>query len=68
MVYLFWILFSFHHHCQSLSIYKRPTLAKIWGSAAPPAPPRPPLFSTDLHILVCVYGAVKGEPGVGKSS
>ena len=40
MVYLFWLPFSFHHHCQSLSIYKRPTLAKIWGrAAAPPGPP-----------------------------
>ena len=30
MVYLFWLLFSFQHHCQSLSICKRSTLAKIW--------------------------------------
>ena len=35
MVYLFWLLFSFHHHCQSLSICKRSTLAKICPAPSP---------------------------------
>ena len=25
IVYLFWLLFSLHHHCQSLPIFKRST-------------------------------------------
>ena len=41
MVYLFCLLFSLHCHCQSLSIFKRSTLAKIWGGGAPPSPPCP---------------------------
>ena len=41
MIYLFWLLFSLHYHCQSLSIFKRSTLAKIWGGGAPPSAPRP---------------------------
>ena len=36
MVYLFWFLFSFHHHCQSLSICKRSTLEKICPAPSPP--------------------------------
>ena len=52
MVYLFWLLFSFHHHCQSLSICKRSTLAKIWGGAAPPPPS--PLVSMGLKDI-CIY-------------
>ena len=39
MVYLFWMLFSLHCHCQSLSIFKSSTLAKIWGGAPPQLPP-----------------------------
>ena len=35
MFYLLWLLFSFHYHCQSFSVCKRSTLAKIWGVAAP---------------------------------
>ena len=39
LVYLLWLFFSFRYHCQSFSIYKRSTLAKIWmGAAALPSP------------------------------
>ena len=43
MIYLFWLLFSLHYHCQSLSIFKRSTLAKIWGGVHRPQLP-PPRF------------------------
>ena len=39
MVYLFWMLFSLHCHCQSLSTFKSSTLAKIWGGCTPQLPP-----------------------------
>ena len=39
MVYLLWLFFSFHYQCQSFSLCKISTLAKLWGgAAAPPAP------------------------------
>ena len=50
MVYLFWILFSLHCHCQSLSIFKSSTLAKIWGVAPSPSSPRP--VSTGLGYFL----------------
>ena len=50
MIYLFWLLFSLHYHCQSLSIFKRSTLAKIWWGGAPPSSPR--LVSTGLGYFL----------------
>ena len=53
MVYLLWLLFSFHYHCQSFSICKMPTLAKIWGDCSLPSPPG--FYGPDIYIYIIYF-------------
>ena len=55
MVYLIWLLVSFHYHCQSFSICKRSALAKIQGGCR--LQPHPRFLQACISLLIDIYNS-----------
>ena len=55
MVYLIWLLVSFHYHCQSFSICKRSALAKIQGGCG--LQPHPRFLQACISLLIDIYNS-----------
>ena len=49
IVYIFWLLFTFHYYCQLVKGHLYPKSGR--GDCSPPAPPPPPPLSTALYMV-----------------